>query len=125
MKELIIKKCIKCGATVQVLEDCKCDNCGIKCCGEEMQTVSANTVDASIEKHKPRIEVVGTYIVAQVDHVMEEGHFIEWIMLNGEKVSARKYFKVGEVAKAVFPYIKGSTVYAYCNKHGLWSTIVE
>ena len=36
MKELTIKKCAKCGATVQVLEDCKCQNCGIKCCGEEM-----------------------------------------------------------------------------------------
>lgn len=125
MKDLVIKKCTKCGATVQVLEDCKCQNCGIKCCGTEMQKIEANIVDASIEKHKPRVEVVGTYIVAQVDHVMEEEHFIEWIMLNGEKVSARKYFKTGEVAKAVFPYIKGSIVYAYCNKHGLWSTIVE
>lgn len=125
MKELTIKKCAKCGATVQVLEDCKCQNCGIKCCGEEMIKVVPNTVDASIEKHKPRIEIVGAYIIAQVDHVMEEEHFIEWIMLEGEKVSARKYFKIGDTVKAVFPYIKGSTVYAYCNKHGLWSTVVE
>ena len=29
-KELIIKKCQKCGAMVKVIEDCHCDNCGIK-----------------------------------------------------------------------------------------------
>ena len=29
-KELIIRKCKNCGAMVKVLEDCTCDNCGIK-----------------------------------------------------------------------------------------------
>ena len=28
-------------------------------------------------------------------------------------------------AQARFPYIKGATLYAYCNKHGLWKTDVE
>ena len=125
MKELIMKKCGKCGATAIVLEDCKCQNCGIRCCGEEMQKVVPNTVDASVEKHKPQIEVVGAYIVVTVPHVMEEEHFIEWLSLVGEKVSARKYQTIGQQVKAVFPYIKGSTVYAYCNKHGLWSSEVE
>ncbi len=125
MKNFVLKQCAKCGATVQVIEDCKCENCGIRCCGQEMVKVVPNTVEASAEKHIPKVEVVGAYIIATVDHVMEEEHFIDWIMLEGEKVSARKYLKAGEAAKAVFPYIKGSTVYAYCNKHGLWSTVVE
>ena len=28
MEKLIIKKCSKCGALVEVLKDCSCDNCG-------------------------------------------------------------------------------------------------
>lgn len=35
MEKLIIKKCSKCGALVEVLKDCSCDNCGIVCCGEK------------------------------------------------------------------------------------------
>ena len=110
---------------VEVLEDCTCDNCGIKCCGEQMQKVVANTVDASIEKHKPTIQVIDSYIVVTVDHVMEDEHYIDWISLDSNTINAKKYLNKDTGAKAVFPYIPGSTVYAYCNKHGLWSTIVE
>mgnify|MGYP006338318157 CR=1 FL=1 len=46
---LIIKKCMSCGAIVKVLKDCTCNNCGIKCCGEEMQILLPNSVDAAIE----------------------------------------------------------------------------
>ena len=35
MKDLIIKKCMSCGAVVKVIEDCNCP-CGIECCGEKM-----------------------------------------------------------------------------------------
>lgn len=118
----LIKRCLKCGATVEVIKDCTCDNCGIRCCSEPMVLVEPNTVDASVEKHKPTYEVIGAYIVVSVDHVMEEEHYIEYIALDGVNINAKKYFKAGDAAKAVFPYIKGSKVYAYCNKHGIWST---
>ena len=36
MKEYIVKKCLKCGAVVRVIEDCNCDNCSFICCGEYM-----------------------------------------------------------------------------------------
>ena len=124
-KEFTIKTCVKCGATVEVLKDCSCDNCGIKCCGQEMKTIVPNSVECSIEKHKPVYEVAENYIVAKVPHVMEEEHYIEWIAIVSEKVQGRKSFKAGEEAKAIFPYIKGSKIYAYCNKHGLWETVVE
>ena len=51
MKELVIKKCMKCGATVIVLEDCKCENCGIKCCGEQMTKLEENLVDEELKKY--------------------------------------------------------------------------
>ena len=122
---LIIKRCLKCGATVEVLHDCTCDNCGIKCCGEEMKVELPNTVDAAVEKHVPVVEVLENYIVVTVPHVMEEDHYIEWIALASEKVIGKKFYKAGESPKAIFPYRKGSTVYAYCNKHGLWSAEVK
>lgn len=123
--EFKLKKCKKCGAMVEVLKDCTCDNCGIICCGENMVDVVPNSVDASIEKHMPEYEVIGNFIVAHVNHVMEDEHYIEYIALSSENISARKYFKPGEQAKAVFPYVKGSSLYAYCNKHGIWKKDVE
>jgi len=125
MKELIIKKCLKCGAKVEVINDCTCDNCGIKCCGENMFELVPNSVDAAIEKHVPVYEIVGNYIVAEVPHVMEDDHFIEYIALVSDDITAKKYFKPGETPKAVFPYIKGSVLYESCNKHGIWKAEVK
>ena len=42
--------CEKCGAMVKVLIDCKCENCGIKCCGETMKEISEEEARARLEK---------------------------------------------------------------------------
>lgn len=120
-----VKKCLKCGAMVEVLYPCTCENCGIKCCGEVMQTLRANSVDASFEKHLPVYEVKGNKILARVPHVMEEDHYIDYIVLETNDSVLKQYLKIGEEAKAEFPYVKGSKLFAYCNKHGIWCTEVE
>ena len=125
MKELIIKKCTKCGATVKVLHDCKCEGCGIKCCGEEMKKLKPNSVDAAIEKHVPTYEVKDGKIYVTVNHVMEDEHYIEWISLVTKSKEITKYLDPGKDAVAHFKYTPGSTLYAYCNKHGLWKKEVE
>ena len=122
---MIIKKCMKCGAVVEVLHDCTCENCGIKCCGETMKTFIPNTEEASFEKHMPVYEVVGDEIIVTVPHVMEEEHFIEWIALVDGNSIQKEILVIGKDAKAKFPYKKGSMVYSYCNKHGLWSVEVK
>ncbi|MFA7109168.1 MAG: desulfoferrodoxin family protein [Sphaerochaetaceae bacterium] len=122
---LIIKKCNKCNALVEVLNDCKCENCGISCCGEPMQVVSANNKEYSFEKHLPVVEVCGNYIIVSVSHVMEEKHYIQWIALATDNTLGKKFLKPSDTAKAIFPYVKGSRVYAYCNIHGLWTAEVE
>ena len=124
-KELIIKKCLKCGALVKVLEDCTCDNCGIKCCGEEMQKLIPNSVDAAFEKHVPTYEINGDLIEVKVNHVMEEEHYIEWIAIVSEERECIKYFKPGDVCEVHFRYIPNSKLYAYCNRHGLWKSEIE
>ena len=125
MKGLIIKKCVKCGAIVEVVKDCKCENCGIMCCGQPMVELKANSTDGAVEKHLPVYEVVGNYVVVRVPHVMEQEHYIEYVGLVSKNINAKKYFVPGEEAKAVFPYVKGSKLYSYCNKHGLWAVDVK
>lgn len=123
--ELIIKRCESCGAIVKVINDCSCENCGIKCCGETMKALLPNSVDAAIEKHVPTYEKVGDEISVKVNHVMEEEHYIEWISLIADNKEYTVSLLPEQNAECKFPYIQGSTLYAYCNKHGLWKADVK
>ncbi len=114
--------CKHCGNIVEMIE-----NKGVKvvCCGEPMQEVTANTVDAATEKHIPVAEVSGdkvTVKVGSVEHPMLEAHFIEWIYLDTQKGSQMKHLNPGETPEVVFTLEndKPLAVYAYCNLHGLW-----
>lgn len=122
MKEFIIKRCSKCGATVKVLSN---KDSKITCCGEEMKTLIPNSVDAAAEKHVPTYEVKDGKIYVTVNHVMEEDHFIEWINIAFGNKDVTTYLEPGKNATAHCKYVPGSTVYAYCNKHGLWKIDVE
>ena len=125
MQELNIKKCKKCGALVKVLEDCHCGDCGIQCCGEQMELLKPNSVDAAFEKHVPTYEIKDGKIFVRVNHVMEEEHYIEWISIVFDGVEKTTYFKPGDEPVAHCKYVPGSTIYVYCNKHELWKTEVE
>lgn len=122
MRELVIKKCEGCGALVEVLQDCTCENCGIKCCGKEMTKLIPNT---DKEKNIPEYEVVGDTIVVSVNKEMDEENFIEWVSMVSDEVVGKKFLKVGKNPKVTFPYVPGSKLYAYCNRHGLWSNEVK
>ena len=123
--ELIIKKCIHCGAAVKVMEDCNCEGCGIICCNEPMKVMVPNSVDAAVEKHVPTYEIVDDEIVVKVNHVMEKEHYIEWISLVKENKEYTVKLYPEQNAECRFPYLKDATLYAYCNKHGLWKAEVE
>lgn len=125
MKELIIKKCAKCGAMVNAIKDCTCEDCGIKCCGEVMETLIPNSADASAEKHLPTYEVQDGKIFIKVNHVMEEDHYIEWISVVFDKKVVTTYLEPGMEAATHCKYVPGSKIYAYCNKHELWKTDVK
>lgn len=122
VNKLIIKRCRNCGATIEILKDCNCENCGITCCGEQMELVKPNSADASHEKHLPKYEIVGDFVLVSVPHVMEDKHYIEFIGIQSNDFSAKKYLKPNESPKCIFPYIPGATLSIYCNLHGLWET---
>lgn len=118
--ELKLKKCSICGNVVKVYNDIK-----INCCNKEMIDIISNTEDCAIEKHIPTYEKVEDEIYVKVNHVMEKEHYIEWLCLVAENREYIVKLYPEQNAEARFPYIKDSTIYAYCNKHGLWKVEVK
>ncbi len=117
---MIIKKCLKCGALVKVINDCTCPDCGITCCGSEMKEMMANTSDGAVEKHKPTYIIDGDKLIVTINHVMDDDHYIEWISLVTDDSEEYRYLKPGMEAKTIFDKVPSGKIYAYCNKHGLW-----
>ena len=121
-RNFIVKKCKNCGEVVKVMGENDFD---IQCCREKMTTLVPNSVDAAIEKHVPTYEVEGDKIIVKVNHVMEDEHYIDWVAMVSDGKECTKYFKPGVPAETHFKYVPGATLYAYCNKHGLWKKDVE
>jgi superoxide reductase len=120
-QRLEIYKCGVCGNIVEVLQ---VGGGELVCCGQPMQLLVANTVDASKEKHVPVIEKTADGYkvkVGAVPHPMEEKHYIVWIELIAEGRAYREFLKPGQAPEAFFG-VKAQTVTAreYCNLHGLW-----
>ena len=125
MKELVIKKCLKCGATIKTIKDCECNDCGIKCCGESMKEMKANSADAAVEKHKPTYTIENDKLIVTVNHVMEEDHYIEWICLVTDDREEYAYFTYEDTPSIIFDKAYSGKIYSYCNKHGLWVTDIK
>lgn len=127
MKErnTVFYKCPICGNVIGLIDG---DINHITCCGKPMEHLGANTVDASQEKHVPVYERVEDEIVVKVGelaHPMEKEHYIMWIAQVSDNQTTRIRLYPEQDAEVRFKYISGSTLYAYCNKHGLWQAEVE
>lgn len=120
-KRYEVYKCNVCGNIVEVFIGA---DGALACCGEDMKLLSANTVDAAVEKHVPvvtRTEDGIVVNVGSVDHPMTADHFIEWIEVVAGDTTVTAFLKPGDAPKACFPRLEGDlTVRAYCNLHGLW-----
>ena len=114
MKEVKFYKCPVCGNIVELIEG---DIKRTKCCGQEMELLVANTVDAAVEKHVPVYEVV--------DNPMSEEHYIMWVLLVTDNRSYRVELKPNDKPVVKLPYVDNSTLYAYCNLHGLWKNEIK
>ena len=122
-KNLEIYKCEACGNIVEVVHG---GDGELVCCGEAMQKIVENTVDAAKEKHVPVIEKVegGVKVkVGEVAHPMEEKHYIEWIEIIADGRAYREFLNPGDAPEALF-CIKADTISARenCNLHGLWKS---
>lgn len=117
------------------IEFYRCEVCGnmavkikngggeMTCCGKLMTKLTANTTDASHEKHVPAITKENGVIkvaIGSVPHPMLPEHHIEWITLVTDSNLQVEFLKPGMEPKAQFHTHVSGTAYEYCNLHGLW-----
>ncbi len=118
-----VYKCALCGNIVEVLHTGAGE---LVCCGQPMDLMAENTVDAAQEKHVPVIEKVDNgyrVAVGSVAHPMEEKHWIEWIELVADGIVYRQDLKPGDAPEATFCVDAGTvSARAYCNLHGHWKS---
>ena len=118
-------KCAQCGQIVAAVDK---KECPVKCCGQPMEEITANTVDAAKEKHVPVVTVEGNIVkvaVGSAEHPMTDAHLIEWICLETTQGMQRKVLTAADKPFAQFALTDGDkavAAYAYCNLHGLWKT---
>ena len=116
--------CRHCGNLVGMIHDA---GVPMMCCGQKMEALVPNTTEAAGEKHLPVVKVDGSKItinVGEVDHPMQEEHYIEWIYVQTQNGGRRKALKPGDAPNVTvcIDDDKAVAVYAYCNLHGLWMT---
>ena len=116
-------KCNHCGNVIEKVIDSKVP---VVCCGEKMQELIPNTVDASNEKHVPVVtrlddcRIKGE--VGSVAHPMTPEHHISFIYVETENGGIRVNLKDKPEAVICVCHDKPVAVYEYCNLHGLWKT---
>jgi len=116
-----VYKCKVCGTIAEILHE---GAGALVCCNQPMELQSENSVDAALEKHVPVIEKTekGFLVkVGEVEHPMEESHYIEWIEVIANGKVYRKFLKPGDKPEAEFCIdAEEITAREYCNLHGLW-----
>lgn len=118
-------KCNKCGnVAIKVVDS----GVPMVCCGEKMELLEPNTVDASGEKHMPVVTLLGDgkirVEVGSVHHPMTPEHHIAFIYVETDNGGIRVDLKDEPVADI---YVGGENVvavYEYCNLHGLWANFM-
>ncbi len=116
-----VYKCEVCGNIVEV------NHAGggeLVCCNQPMNLQTENTEDAATEKHVPVIEKIEGGIkvtVGEVEHPMDEDHYIEWIEVIIDEEVQKVFLNPGDKPEVVFAIEADDVVVrAYCNLHGLW-----
>lgn len=118
-------RCSRCGNLVGLIED---HGGPLFCCGEPMQRLVPNAVEAAGNRHLPFVEMDGDAVTVHVGiepHEMVEEHHIAWVYLQTVGGGQRKRLDPGKdaAAEAEFKVTDAAVaVYAYCNRHGLWKT---
>lgn len=116
-------KCRHCGNVIQKVVDSKVP---VVCCGEKMEELIPNTVDASGEKHVPVVTKLDDnrlkIEVGSVAHPMTPEHHIAFVYVETDQGGIRVDLSDKPEAVVALGDRKPVAVYEYCNLHGLWIT---
>lgn len=114
-------KCNHCGNVVEKLVD---SGASLVCCGQKMEELVPNTVEASTEKHLPEVTFLDDgrlkIEVGSVHHPMLPEHHISFIYVETTSGGIKVNLKDEPVAIVHVGKDKPVAVYEYCNLHGLW-----
>lgn len=120
-------KCNVCGNFVEVVKNGAGE---LTCCGQAMELMEVQIEGDKAPKHVPIVEIDGdkvTVSVGEVQHPMDDDHFIQFVELTVGDEKYLKQFKPGDAPKATFTVdadaLAENDVVAkeLCNLHGLWS----
>ena len=120
-------KCEKCGVIFHQFDN---ETRELTCCGAKLKELVPNTMEASVEKHIPVMEVEGNKLTVRVgvtEHPQTEHHYINWIYV---KCGARTQgitltYKDKPFAEFYGDWKGKVEVQASCTNHGIWlSTIL-
>ena len=106
----------------------------ISCCGIALPVLEVeNAVDgkipaapesteaADLSVHLPQVDVADGEVYLAMDHPMDKDHFISFVAyVTTDQVFFRKLYPE-QTADARFPYRGLGTIFAYCNRHGLFA----
>lgn len=98
------------------------------CCNSEMEVLVPQDIESLNEKHIPIISIDGCKVTIEVNHVMEEKHYIQTIILETNKGYYIKNLRPSELPIASFKLCKEEmpiNAYEYCNIHGLFKKEFE
>ena len=116
-------KCRHCGNVVEKVVDSRVP---VVCCGEKMEELIPNTVDASNEQHVPVVTRMDDDTikveVGSVPHPMLPEHHISFIYVETENGGIKVNLKDKPEAVICTCTETPVAVYEYCNLHGLWKT---
>ena len=89
----------------------------ISCCGITLPPQEAEEAD---DEHRIRTEVVEDEYFVSLQHPMTKDHFISFLMaVSDQGIQFVKLYPEGN-AEARFKINGVKTMYAYCNRHGLF-----
>ena len=116
-------KCRHCGNVIEKVVD---KGVPVVCCGERMEELIPNTVEASGEKHVPVVTLVEDKTikveVGSIAHTMLPEHHIAFVYVETERGGIRVNLTDKPEAVIYLGDEKPVAVYEYCNLHGLWKT---
>lgn len=114
-------KCAHCGNVIEKVVD---SGVSVVCCGQKMEELIPNTVDASGEKHVPVVTWLDDHRlkieVGSVHHPMLPEHHIAFVYVEMENGGIRVNLKDKPVTEVYVGNERPIAVYEYCNLHGLW-----
>ena len=105
--------CPVCGNVIQATGDTV-----VSCCGITLPPLEAEGADA---EHIIRTEIVEDEYYVTIEHPMTKGHYISFLAaISDHGVQLAKLYPEGS-AEARFKIGRVKQLYAYCNRHGLYS----